>query len=169
MSNWWVCWEGRQTPRNSLWTNNGRRKVGLSSHPLRGVEHFWCFLFYFCLSPKCDPLKPGSLKYQSYNLLISLWALDGGERKGTKILNLYFVKTMPNWKKFAFNIYIASKFHSTTHIEYLILGFLCCFFVLSSVSELLRPSSYWKLDFMFSLFSALPSFTVFTLAHWKTH
>ena len=53
-------------------------------------------VFYFCLSRKSYPLKPGRLKYQSYNLLISLWALDGGERRGTKILNLYFVKTMPN-------------------------------------------------------------------------
>ena len=96
-----------------------------------GVEHFRCFFFYFCLSRKSDPLKPGRLKYQSYNLLISLWALDGGERRGTKILNLYFVKTMPNWKRFALNICIASKFHSITHIEYLILEFLCCFFVLS--------------------------------------
>ena len=39
------------------------------------------FLFFFVYS---DPLKPGSLKYQSYNLLISLWALDGGERRGRK-------------------------------------------------------------------------------------
>ena len=48
LSNWWVCWEGRQTPRNSLWTNNGRRKVGLSSHPLLGgwtLQMFFIFVY----------------------------------------------------------------------------------------------------------------------------